>query len=116
MTQVLAVLPAESEPPRNGMGTEANPVAAVLVLKDPTHWYKDVQLVLDLITSGAKACQTLKHAASLQFGLEGSRACLVDALCAWAAGYTDGDWCLARPVQSSQLSCFGACNDAPQQC
>lgn len=52
VTQVLGVLPAGSEPPWGDMGTKSNPVAAVLVLKDPVHWYRDVQLVLDLIMGG----------------------------------------------------------------
>lgn len=54
------------------MGTEANPVAAVLVLKDPTHWYRDVQLVLDLIMSGV--CPALNRAAALQLRHEGCHA------------------------------------------
>lgn len=61
ITQPLAVLPAEREPPQRGMGTEANPVAAVLVLKDPKDWYRDVQLVLDLIMSGKDISQVAEY-------------------------------------------------------
>jgi hypothetical protein len=61
ITQPLAVLPAEREPPQRGMGTEANPVVAVLVLKDPKDWYRDVQLVLDLIMSGRDISQGTQY-------------------------------------------------------
>lgn len=40
------------EPAAGGMGSEANPIAAVLVFKDPPDWYRDTQLVLDVLTSG----------------------------------------------------------------
>ena len=58
------MLPAERKPPQRGMGTEANPVAAVLVLKDPKDWYRDVQLVLDLIMSGRDISQGAEYASA----------------------------------------------------
>lgn len=34
------------------MGSEANPTAGVLIFKDPPDWYRDTQLILDVLTSG----------------------------------------------------------------
>ncbi len=34
-------------------GTADNPFAAVMVLKDPTDWFRDLQLILDVVTSSA---------------------------------------------------------------
>lgn len=42
--------------PARGAATEDNPIAAVLVFKDPTDWYRDVQLVLDVVMSGDGSC------------------------------------------------------------
>lgn len=38
--------------PMNSMGTADNPIAAVLVFKDPSDWYRDAQLALDIVLSG----------------------------------------------------------------
>ena len=34
-------------------GTADNPFAAVMVLKDPTDWFRDLQLILDVVTCSA---------------------------------------------------------------
>ena len=115
MCCLLAVLPAERgfQPPRKGMATEANPIAAVLVLKDPTHWYRDVQLVLDIIMSGTDACSAMNCAATLRIGHEGAIPGWVNSLCGWSRR-----WHLAfEPgVQSSQPGDLCACNGNPHYC
>ena len=43
---------AAAEGPPAGAGTEGNPIAAVLLFKDAVDWYRDMQLTLDVVTSG----------------------------------------------------------------
>lgn len=46
-----ATAPGEAGP-ANGMGSTDNPIAAILVFKDPCDWYRDAQLALDIVLSG----------------------------------------------------------------
>lgn len=56
LREVYAGLFAETaEPAAGNMGSEGNPIAGVLVFKDPNDWYRDTQLVLDVLTSGTTA-------------------------------------------------------------
>lgn len=48
----FAVCNEAAEPGAGDMGSEGNPIAGVLVFKDPNDWYRDTQLVLDVLTSG----------------------------------------------------------------
>lgn len=35
-----------------GLGTDRNPIDAILVFSDSSNWYLDLQLMYDLLTSG----------------------------------------------------------------
>lgn len=35
-----------------GLGTERRPIEAVLVMNDPDDWYRDLQLIVDVLLSG----------------------------------------------------------------
>lgn len=61
----LAADPA-SEGPAGAAGSEENPIAAVLVFKDPIDWYRDAQLALDVVTSGETSID-ISQAASCYF-------------------------------------------------
>ena len=37
---------------KGGIGTEAAPIEAVLVMTDPTDWGRDIQLIVDTVSSG----------------------------------------------------------------
>lgn len=42
-------------------GSEENPFAAVLVLKDPSDWYRDLQLILDVVLTRERSPLIHKH-------------------------------------------------------
>ena len=42
-------------------GTEAAPFQAVLVFSDPVDWYRDLQLITDVVMSGQLVCTKLPH-------------------------------------------------------
>lgn len=51
--QLEAVKPAAN---LRDLGTETQPIEAILVFSDSSNWYLDLQLMTDLITSGALSC------------------------------------------------------------
>lgn len=42
-------------------GTEAAPFQAVLVFSDPVDWYRDLQLITDVVMSGQRVNMQLPH-------------------------------------------------------
>ena len=62
-------------------GTEEAPFQAVLVFSDPTDWYRDLQLITDVIMSGQHDMSRCMYASSLlmlscQVGMTCPAACM----------------------------------------
>ena len=51
--------------PATTYGSEAEPIEAVLVFSDPANWYVDLQLITDVISSGAPSVLDLPWLAAV---------------------------------------------------